>query len=66
MENLLFFFVLAVSFNLVKLLPSKGNLLFVDDFNGNSVDETKWDFVTGNGCGGSTGCGFGNWVSKKG
>ncbi|HSZ25889.1 MAG TPA: family 16 glycosylhydrolase, partial [Cytophagaceae bacterium] len=31
-----------------------------DEFNGTSLDLTNWNYTTGNGCGGSSGCGFGN------
>ena len=44
--------------------PPKGQLLFEDEFLGNSVDESKWNFVSGDGCGGPSGCGFGNSVKK--
>ncbi|MDB5273829.1 MAG: hypothetical protein JWO58_2196, partial [Chitinophagaceae bacterium] len=35
-------------------------LVWQDEFNTTSLDLTKWNYVTGNGCSGSSGCGFGN------
>ncbi|HSZ71136.1 MAG TPA: family 16 glycosylhydrolase, partial [Cytophagaceae bacterium] len=35
-------------------------LVWQDEFNSTSLDLTKWNYVTGNGCSGSSGCGFGN------
>jgi hypothetical protein len=35
-------------------------LVWQDEFNTTSLDLTKWKYTTGNGCGGSSGCGFGN------
>ncbi len=36
----------------------KGNLIFSDEFNGSSLDQSKWSYETGNGCPGL--CGWGN------
>ncbi|MBC7488267.1 MAG: family 16 glycosylhydrolase, partial [Cytophagaceae bacterium] len=35
-------------------------LVWQDEFNTTSLDLSKWKYTTGNGCGGSSGCGFGN------
>jgi hypothetical protein len=35
-------------------------LVWGDEFNNSSLDMTSWSYVTGNGCGGPSGCGFGN------
>ena len=64
MNILLFSILLCVSPNLVLSLPSKGKLIFEDEFNGNSIDEKKWNIYVGNGCeNGWWMCGMGNWVS---
>ena len=35
-------------------------LVWQDEFNTTSLDLSKWAYTTGNGCGGPSGCGFGN------
>ncbi len=62
MKLLLSLVLLSVCSSLVFSGPPRGNLIFVDEFNGNNVDESKWNFVIGDGCGGTSGCGFGNNV----
>ena len=62
MKFLLSCVLIAFCSTLVLSGPPRGNLLFIDEFDGNNIDESKWNFVTGDGCGGSSGCGFGNNV----
>jgi beta-glucanase (GH16 family) len=45
----------------VQVIQAQCNtLLWSDEFNGSALDNTNWSYVSGNGCGGSSGCGFGN------
>ncbi|MDB5255580.1 MAG: C-terminal target protein, partial [Chitinophagaceae bacterium] len=57
--------LVAVIFLLLTAFSQKSfsqctQLVWQDEFNTTSLDLTKWVYETGNGCGGSSGCGFGN------
>ena len=53
------------SFTLLTLLSHQSfsqcnNLVWSDEFDGSVLNTNNWSYVIGNGCNGSSGCGFGN------
>ena len=56
MKKIIFAIFLVVSFSCTAQVK-KGKLIWEEDFNGQSLDETVWNFETGDGC---PNCGWGN------
>jgi uncharacterized protein YjdB/beta-glucanase (GH16 family)/methyltransferase-like protein len=56
----LFFFYLAALIPYRAAFAQCTTLVWADEFNGTSLDQTKWAYDLGRGCNQPSGCGFGN------
>jgi beta-glucanase (GH16 family) len=49
-----------LAFSIQHVNAQCNTLLWSDEFTGTSLNTADWSYISGNGCGGSSGCGFGN------
>jgi uncharacterized protein YjdB/beta-glucanase (GH16 family) len=59
-EIVLVFFILLILLLGQRAFSQCTTLVWADEFNGTSLDQTKWAYALGRGCDQPSGCGFGN------